>query len=89
MQIQIEVVHQPERQRFVSVLEGQEATLEYRLIADQGIDFTNTFVPESLRGKGIAEKLVRTGIGWARDQGLEMTASCWYVKRFLSRAKRD
>ncbi len=48
-----------------------------------GINFTYTFVPESLRGHGIAEKLVRTGIAWARGQGFEIEASCWYVRRFL------
>ncbi len=48
-----------------------------------GIDFTYTFVPETLRGHGIAEKLVRTGLAWAREQGFEIEASCWYVQRFL------
>jgi predicted GNAT family acetyltransferase len=83
----ISVTHQPDQQRFVAVLEGQESVLEYRLLPDQGIDFTHTFVPELLRGQGIAEKLVRTGIGWAREQGFEMTASCWYVSRILKRGK--
>lgn len=83
----VSVTHEPDRQRFVSVLEGQESVLEYRLLPDQGIDFTHTFVPKALRGKGIAEKLVRTGIGWAREQGFEMTASCWYVSRILKRRK--
>lgn len=83
----ISVTHQPGQQRFVTVLEGQESVLEYRLLPDHGIDFTHTFVPESLRGQGIAEKLVRTGIGWAREQGFEMTASCWYVSRILKRRK--
>ena len=44
---------------------------------------TFTFVPESLRGQGIAEKLVRTGLAWAREQGYQIEASCWYVRRFL------
>lgn len=83
----ISVTHQPDQQRFVTVLEGQESVLEYRLLPDHGIDFTHTFVPESLRGQGIAEKLARTGIGWAREQGFEMTASCWYVSRILKRRK--
>ena len=84
----ISVTHQPDQQRFVAVLEGQESVLEYRLLPGHGIDFTRTFVPESLRGKGIAEKLVRTGIGWAREQGFEMTASCWYVSRILKRGSQ-
>ena len=83
----VSVIHEPERQRFVSVLEEVESVLEYRLLPDHVIDFTRTFVPESLRGQGIAEKLVRTGISWAREQDFEMMASCWYVSRILKRRK--
>ena len=79
----MEIVHQPEHNRFVAELDGQQAVLEYRLLAEQRIDFTYTFVPPPLRGQGIAEKLVRTGLAWAREQAFSMQASCWYVQRFL------
>jgi predicted GNAT family acetyltransferase len=81
------VIHETDKQRFVITLEGQESVLEYRLLADHGIDFTRTFVPESQRGHGMAEKLVRCGLRWARQQGFEITTSCWYVSRFLKRRK--
>jgi len=80
--------HQPDQHRFVWQTDGEEAVLEYRLLQDKGIDFTRTFVPETLRGQGIAEKLVRTGIAWAREQGYEIQASCWYVTRFLNRGRK-
>jgi len=83
-----DVIHQPEQQRFVAVLDGQECVLEYRLLPENGIDFTRTFVPEPLRGQGIAESLVRAGIGWAREQTFDITASCWYVGRFLKRREQ-
>ena len=79
----MEIVHQPERKRFVAEIDGQQALLEYRLLEGRRIDFSYTFVPPLLRGQGIAEKLVRTGLAWAREQGLGMQASCWYVQRFL------
>lgn len=84
----VSVLHQPDKQRFVTELYGQESVLEYRLLPHQGIDFTHTFVPVALRGHGIAEKLVRTGLHWARQQGFEITSSCWYVSRFLKRRNR-
>lgn len=79
----MDINHQPERARFVSVIDNQEARLEYDLMPRHGINFSYTFVPEALRGQGIAEKLVRTGLAWAREQGFEIEASCWYVRRFL------
>ena len=82
------ITHQPELQRFMSRVDDEEAVLEYRLLPDSGIDFTRTYVPETLRGQGIAEKLVRTGLAWAGAQEYEIQASCWYVKRFLKRGRK-
>ena len=84
----IMISHQPEQRRFLSRIDGEEAVLEYRLLTDRDIDFTRTFVPEALRGAGIAEKLVRTGLAWARAKDYEIQASCWYVKRFLDRGRK-
>ncbi|MGB5473278.1 MAG: GNAT family N-acetyltransferase [Gammaproteobacteria bacterium] len=83
----MDIQHESQRQRFVVTMDGLESVLEYRL-RDDSIDFTRTFVPEALRGRGIAEKLVRTGIAWAREQGYAMQASCWYAKRFLERGRK-
>lgn len=77
-----DVIHQQEEGRFVVQQAGQEATLAYSL-ADNKINFYSTFVPPEFRGQGIAEKLVRTGIAWAKEQGYEMSASCWYAAKFL------
>lgn len=77
------VTHHPERHCFVSSLGGGEAVLDYRLLADRRINFYHTHVPESLRGQGVAEALVRAGLAWARQEGLRIEASCWYVQRFL------
>jgi predicted GNAT family acetyltransferase len=82
------IQHEPQRQRFVVEMNGLESVLEYRQTGD-AIDFTRTFVPEALRGRGIAEKLVRTGIDWARSQGYALQASCWYARRFLERSRQD
>jgi hypothetical protein len=47
----VNIAHQPERARFVSVIDNQEARLEYDLMPRHGINFTYTFVPEALRGQ--------------------------------------
>jgi predicted GNAT family acetyltransferase len=75
------VRHLSEQHRFVIDCEGAEAILQYVLFNHSGkasIDFNSTFVPPEGRGKGLAEKLVRTGIKWAQEQGYELHASCWY-----------
>ncbi|RYY02014.1 MAG: N-acetyltransferase [Gammaproteobacteria bacterium] len=81
------VRHLPEQNRFVIDYEGSQGVLQYAL-SKQGssttvIDFNSTFVPPNFRGKGAAEKLVRAGIKWAKEQGYELHASCWYAAKFI------
>ncbi len=81
-----EVQHLSNEQRFVISHEGGEAVLAYRVFNQNGkesIDFTSTYVPPEFRGMGFAEKLVRTGLKWAKQQGYETQASCWYVAKFI------
>lgn len=75
-----------EQHRFVLDCDGTHAVLDYVLSNRANltvIDFTHTFVPPECRGKGLAEKLVRTGIKWAKEQGYELQASCWYAAKFI------
>lgn len=77
-----EIRHEPQHQRFVTLVDGYESVVDYRLSGRQ-IDFNHTFVPDALRGRGIAEKLVREALAWARQEGYQIRASCWYVQKFL------
>ncbi|MCB1615062.1 MAG: N-acetyltransferase [Pseudomonadales bacterium] len=63
-----------EYKRFDVMIDGQATPM---------IDFRRTFVPTPFRGKGLAEKLVREGLQWARQENFRISASCWYVDRFL------
>lgn len=83
------VQHLPNEHRFIIQYEGEEAVLAYRLMnynahgEASAINFTSTFVPPKFRGQGLAEKLVRAGLQWAKTQGYELHASCWYVAKFI------
>ncbi len=81
------IEHDPARQRFVLSTGGEPAVLDYRLSPDSrqpsAINFTHTYVPNEFRGKGLAESLVRHGLRWAKEQNYEISASCWYVGKFL------
>lgn len=80
------IEHQPQQQRFCVGIANEEAVLTYQLSGKQ-LHFTQTYVPDNLRGQGIAEKLVRTGLHWASEQGYDVTTSCWYVDKFLDQRK--
>lgn len=81
--IESAIEHQQDKHRFVIPVGEHAAVLEYRLDSKH-IDFSRTYVPDELRGKGLAEHLVRHGIKWAKAQGFQIQASCWYVQKFLT-----
>lgn len=78
MEQSIEVKHDAAASQFVIVQDGQEARLQYRLTG-RVIDLTHTFVPEALRGRGLAEKLCRAAFEYAKSQGLKVVPSCSYI----------
>ncbi len=77
------IVHDSQRRCFIAKLGQNEALLEYVLLEKNAINFHHTFVPETMRGRGIAATLVKTGLSWAQQQNLRVAASCWYVRGFL------
>lgn len=88
----MDIKHDSEKQTFFIGLGATSAVLEYRLLPaltgaeggdEPGVDFTRTYVPSEFRGQGHAEALVKHGLNWAKQQGLKVQASCWYVRRFL------
>lgn len=81
------VEHHPQRHCFTVDADGKESILQYRLLEpdsdEPGVDFTRTYVPDELRGQGIAEALVRHGLAWAKGKKFKIQASCWYVQKFM------
>ena len=65
--------------------DGEEAELAYSTPAPHLLDFTHTFVPETARGKGVADKLIEAGLQFAADNNYQVRASCPVVARFMKR----
>ena len=77
-----DVYHDKEKYRFFIQQADQECVLDY-VVTGNEINFTHTYVPFRLRGQGLAEQLVEVGLKWAKEQGYEIKADCWYVAKFL------
>lgn len=81
---QLEVRHNQAAHRFEVMAGGYLSVAEYRRDG-QRILFTHTEVPPALRGHGIAAKLVRVALDYAREAGLTVVPLCWYVDAFIRR----
>lgn len=80
----MEVIHDKNNRRFVINIEGEESFVEYSLY-DKVIDLYHTYTPPKLRGKGLAEKVVRAALEFAKEKKLKVIPSCSYVALFLRR----
>ena len=69
-------------QRFELVMEGQVAFLEYGRTHD-ALTLVHTEVPPSLRGRHVADALVKAGLDAAHAEGLRIVAVCPFVKAYL------
>ncbi len=78
------VRHDQAKHRFEVVSEDFVSVLDYESRAGRVV-FTHTFVPPELRGRGLAEKLVRAGLDWARTERVRVVPVCSYVAAFIER----
>ena len=77
-----EVKHDMETQEFYVETPEGKALLHYEREGDT-LNFHHTFVPPSLRGKGIAEKIVAEGFRYADENHFKVIPSCPYVARLV------
>jgi predicted GNAT family acetyltransferase len=82
----IPVRHNVAAHTYEAVVDGHRSVCDYEL-ADGKMVFTHTFVPPELRGRGIAEQLVRTALADARQSGRKVVPACSYVAVFIQRNK--
>lgn len=80
----IEVRHNTAESRFEATVNGQLSVADYQIRGGEMV-MTHTFVPPELRGRGIAEKLVRAALEHARAEHLRVVPACSYVDIFIRR----
>jgi hypothetical protein len=79
-----EVSHHAAASRYEATVDGYLSVCEYELDGTRMI-FTHTVVPPELRGRGIAEQLVRAALADARAAGRKVVPACSYVAKFIER----
>lgn len=83
--MELNIKHDKEYQQFTANIGDEEAELAYATPSEEVMDFTHTFVPESARGKGVANKLIEEGLCYAEENGKRVVATCPVVKKFIDR----
>jgi predicted GNAT family acetyltransferase len=69
---------------FRAELDGERAELAY-IEAPGRITFIHTEVPPAFQGKGIAGRLAKAGLEYARARGLRVVPKCPFVKAYIEK----
>lgn len=80
----VSVRHVPGAKRYEAFVDGQLSICTYELAGTRMV-LTHTVVPPAVRGRGIAEQLVRVALADARAAGRRVVPACSYVARFIAR----
>lgn len=81
---QVEVKHNETARCFEAEVHGMRAMLVYKIIPGQML-IQHTEVPPSLEGRGLAAKLTRTALEFARSKALQVVPACSYTASYMAK----
>ncbi|MBX9756084.1 MAG: N-acetyltransferase [Pseudomonadaceae bacterium] len=84
----VTVLHDQAGHQFEVTIDDHRAYLAYMDLGKQTLDIYRTFVPNALRGRGIAAALTAHALEYAQTSGYTVIASCSYVERYMERRQR-
>lgn len=80
------IEHDKENHQFISEVEGKVSHLKYKVLPDgKTLDYVSTYVPPELRGRQIAEQIVKTALDYAKENKYKVIPSCSYVHAYVER----
>ena len=85
MSSDVAVQHDIEGRMFYIDDPAGRAYLAYMDLGKQTMDIYRTFVPDELRGRGLAALLAAEALKFAAEQGYKVIASCTYMEAYIQR----
>ena len=83
MSSDVAVQHDIEGRMFYIDEAAGRAYLAYMDLGKKTMDIYRTFVPDELRGRGLAALLAAEALKFAEAQGYKVIPSCTYVARYM------
>lgn len=78
----MEIINDEQHHKFYCIIDGKECLVEYS-IENNTIDFFHTYVPQELRGRGIARKIYDHISEWLKSKNLKIKTSCSYAEKYF------
>lgn len=81
--MEINILHDEHNQRFYVRSNEKDSELKYKKVDANTLEYYTVFVPESLRNQEIASKICSYALQYAKNNNLQIIASCPYVKNYI------
>lgn len=75
----------PQGGSYIATLDGERAEMTYTRVNDDLVSIDHTFVPEALRGRGIAQALAAYAVQDIRQLNGKLVAKCSFMQAQLKR----
>lgn len=83
----MEINHDKDQQKFYLINDGKESHVLYRMNDNNIMNIYRTYVPNELRHKGLAGKVVKAALEYAKENNLKVIPSCSYADYFIDMNK--
>lgn len=83
--MEINIKLDKDQNRFLANVEGHPCVLDFRPKNGDVLEYYRTFVPENLRHNGIASKLTRYALEYAKEHNKKVIPTCSYIKSFIEK----
>lgn len=82
----IVIEHDKKNHQFISEVEEKISHLKYTVLPDgKTLNYMSTYVPPELRGRQIAEQIVKFALDYAKENNYKIIPSCSYVDMYVKR----
>lgn len=81
----MQIVHDVQHKKFYCEVDGYEAHMKYNDLGNNSLEYYSTYVPNELRGKGLAGKIVKVAADYAKEYGIKVVPTCSFVTTFYER----
>jgi predicted GNAT family acetyltransferase len=83
----MDIKHNKKEQIFYKIIDNKESYVRYIMRDKQTINFLRTYVPDEQRHQGIAGKIVKAALEFAKENNLKVIPTCSYVDHFIDQNK--
>lgn len=81
---QVEVKHDEAARRFEAEIHGMRAVLVYKIVPGIML-IQHTEVPRELEGRGLAARLTRVALEYARSKSFQVVPACSYTSSYMAK----